>query len=1042
MIGFRGRQSYTRISISQNQGCLSKLRIGGGNLATRIKHTDLYQHNLSRCCSSARNGKSDAINYEIAHDSVVKLALQRYKELHFHSLVPGSFVIPQNNEEWPETVWGLQLGKIMMEIRNGSRKSMRNELEIIGLNQNSISKGKTCNRENLKLALLTYNKLHGSMVVPSEFVVPHDSDEWPDELWGLNLGNIVLEIREGVSRMSMRAELQAMGFVYTSHKGEKLPKYEAATAALLTYKKLYGDMLVKPIFRVPEKSDEWPEECWNLRLGKHVVGIRYGRLFSNMREELESIGFDYTKIKKYRDEAVKQAITRYKEIYGDFKIKSRFRIPDNSDEWPEMTWGMCLGVVVLGIRNGRRPMLHNQLDQMGFRRQALRHRKTHSFQIIRRALLWYQIQYGNMLVPKDFNVPTVSDSWPSVTWGVELGKIVSDVRGNRAHKGMKKELMRIKFDYRSQWVGQFNGYDAIKAALIRYKEMYGDMYVPHDFVIPHSSDYWIESSWGMVLGHITHRIRDGKRYVTKHDELNSIGFGFTSDRLNDRSEIVKTALQLYENLYGNMLVPSKFIIPDEHHEWPEKMWSMTLGKTVNAMRAGNSHTSLRNDLSEIGFDYYVSKISKKITNSEVVKLAFEVYQEKYGNVLVPQNFCIPSNTVEWPERTWDMKLGKVNRQVLFGKKYDHENEKKKLSKLGFRYSSQRLLRRNGDAVVKLAIERYYTLFGDISIPYSYCIPDESAEWPEDVWGMALGYIVSMMRLSGHYKTLKEQLIEEGYHFTEDRVQQNEFRKFPDKLVKSAIIRFHEINGNLNIPTRMIVPIDNKDWPEAMWNLPLGMIYFRLRKRGSKPEMKKELEKMGYDVNKERQKGSIGYDYIASALESYKKVYGHISVPNRFVVPNNDPNWPEKFWGAKLGHWATAIRGGLNYASKREELLKMGFDFNDYHNSHAYHLRILNSLKRYKELHGSLKMYKAYKVPSDSPLWDESLWGTRLGTGVTGIRYGIYLAAYRAEYEAIGLVYRDKYPGLNLTKVEEEIKLSSVERDAEENEYDEQEIECV
>ena len=1038
---FRGRQSYNKISTSQNQGCLSKLRVGG-NFAPRIKRTNLYQHNLSRCSSSARSGKSNAIKFEIAHDSVVKLALQRYKELHFHSLVPGSFVIPQNNDEWPEAVWGLQLGKIMNEIRDASRKSMRNELETIGLNYNSKSNGKTCNRENLKLALLTYNKLHGSMQVPSAFVVPHDSDEWPDFLWGLNLGKIALEIREGVSRGPMRKELQAIGFIYTSYRGEKLPQYEAVTVALLTYKKLHGDMLVKPIFRVPDRSDDWPEECWNMRLGKHVTGIRYGKLFANMRGELESIGLDYTKQKVYKDEAVKQAIIRYKEIYGNFKMKYRFKIPDNSDKWPEITWGMPLGFVVHGIRHGRRPMLHNALDQMGFRSQAVSHDRFHSFQIIKRALLWYQILYGDMLVPRDFNVPTVCDSWPSVTWGVKLGKIASDIRGDRAHKSMKKELMKIKFDFGSQWVGQFNGFEAIKAALIQYKEVYGDMYVPDDFIVPHGSDDWIESSWGMVLGHIANRIRDGKRYVTKHDELNSIGFGFSSHRLRDRSETVKMALQLYENLYGNMLVPNKFIVPDEHHEWPEEMWGMTLGKTVNAMRAGNSHTSLRNDLSEIGFDYYVSKISKKIANPEVVMMAFDAYQEKYGNVLVPQDFCIPSNTLEWPQRTWGMKLGKANRQVLFGKKYDHENEKKKLIKLGFRYSSQRLLRTNGDAVVKLAIERYYTLFGDINIPYSYCIPDESVEWPEAVWGMAIGYTVSMMRLSGHYKNLKDQLVDEGYQFTDDRAPPNEYRIFPDELVKSAIIRFHEINGNLDIPIKMVVQKDDKDWPEIMWNLPLGMIYFRIRKRGSKPDLKKELEKMGYDVSKERQRGSIGYDYIASAFEIYKKVYGHVSVPNQFVIPNNDTNWPQKFWGAKLGRWAGVIRRGLYYTSKREELLKMGFDYSDHHNSRAYHLRILNSLKRYKELHGSLKMHRAFKVPTGSPLWDESLWGTRLGTGVTGIRYGIYLTAYRAEYEAIGLVYRGQSPPLNLTEAEGRIELSNGERDAEENEFDEQEIERV
>jgi hypothetical protein len=52
---------------------------------------------------------------------------------------------------------------------------------------------------------------------------------------------------------------------------------------------------------------------------------------------------------------------------------------------------------------------------------------------------------------------------------------------------------------------------------------------------------------------------------------------------NDKYEIIETELLNYKRMYGNMLVPSNFVIPSSS-EWPELSWGFKLGITVCRIR--------------------------------------------------------------------------------------------------------------------------------------------------------------------------------------------------------------------------------------------------------------------------------------------------------------------------------------------------------------------------------------------------------------------------------------------------------------------------
>ena len=63
----------------------------------------------------------------------IRLALQRYQELHGDILPKKDFVVPHKTDIWPEALWGLKLGEFVLRTRYGVINSqIGGEFEKIG----------------------------------------------------------------------------------------------------------------------------------------------------------------------------------------------------------------------------------------------------------------------------------------------------------------------------------------------------------------------------------------------------------------------------------------------------------------------------------------------------------------------------------------------------------------------------------------------------------------------------------------------------------------------------------------------------------------------------------------------------------------------------------------------------------------------------------------------------------------------------------------------------------------------------------------------
>jgi hypothetical protein len=125
------------------------------------------------------------------------------------------------------------------------------------------------------------------MKVKRHFVVEWN-DLWPEDMWGLKLGNVVSRIRAGTVHKDKREELESIGFIFDNQS--RVHGWDLIKLALETYKALNGDLLVHQKFVVPTEDARWPSDTWGVKLGTVVRRIRTKNTHADHREEVIAMG--------------------------------------------------------------------------------------------------------------------------------------------------------------------------------------------------------------------------------------------------------------------------------------------------------------------------------------------------------------------------------------------------------------------------------------------------------------------------------------------------------------------------------------------------------------------------------------------------------------------------------------------------------------------------------------------------------------------------------------------------------------------------------
>jgi hypothetical protein len=143
----------------------------------------------------------------------------------------------------------------------------------------------------------------------------------------------------------------------------------------------------------------------------------------------------------------------------------------------------------------------------------------------------------------------------------------------------------------------------VKRALQAYERIYEDLLVPASFTIPEGDASWERDLWGMKLGITVMSIRNRDAYAELRPELEEMGFDYDPQLILHEWDKVKRALLAYKDMFGNLLMPAKFIIPDSS-SWEPDLWGVKLGSEVNQIRNRGDHCKDHmQELEEMGFDF-------------------------------------------------------------------------------------------------------------------------------------------------------------------------------------------------------------------------------------------------------------------------------------------------------------------------------------------------------------------------------------------------------------------------------------------------------
>ena len=151
--------------------------------------------------------------------------------------------------------------------------------------------------------------------------------------------------------------------------------------------------------------------------------------------------------------------------------------------------------------------------------------------------------------------------------------MVSNIRNRGDFAEHRAELEELGFDFGSQ--ENSPGWEVIKATLLVYHDIHGDLLVKQSFKVP-DEEPWPEDMRGKGLGAVVDSIRNKGCYAEHRAELGAMGFDYSSQEKSPGWEVIMATLLVYRDIHKDLLVPYRFKVPDEE-PWPEDMWGKSLG---------------------------------------------------------------------------------------------------------------------------------------------------------------------------------------------------------------------------------------------------------------------------------------------------------------------------------------------------------------------------------------------------------------------------------------------------------------------------------
>ncbi|KAF1792167.1 LNS2/PITP protein [Phytophthora cactorum] len=204
-----------------------------------------------------------------------------------------------------------------------------------------------------------------------------------------------------------------------------------------------------------------------------------------------------------------------------------------------------------------------------------------------------------------------------------------------------------------------------------------------------------------------------------------------------------------------------------------------------------------------------------------------------------------------------------------------------------------------------------------AVPLRFTVPStrnaEAQQWPEELQGMKLGTTISrFLKACASAKKpsrrrsldqVRAQLQELGVPEVEDWK-----RYLWDEVTVPAMETYRSKHGDLLMPVSFTVPEGDDEWPRSSWGYKLGYWTSELRRRKDTLQQYQleDLETLDFSWNAREARWNR---YFVPARQRYQELHGTAQVPQSFVVPCDDPDWPSELGGYRLGQKVNNLRCG-------------------------------------------------------------------------------------------------------------------------------------
>ena len=358
-----------------------------------------------------------------------------------------------------------------------------------------------------------------------------------------------------------------------------------------------------------------------------------------------------------------KSIQKYKDIYGNLLIPQSYDLMlDAEDTGPQ---GYKLGQHANSIRHTAKhypwrisPDDLAKLNEMSF----VWNSNDERFRRIITALVHYKKLYGSTVVPTKYVVPEDDEAWPLSLRGFTLGGRLSHV--------VRQKLTPKKIEFMEALgitAEELFDENRIDKSIIdidfkslqKYKDIHGDLRIPQSYNL--MLDVADLGPKGLKLGQHVKFIRTvSKLYPWRisPDNLAKLNeMGFIWDFNDQKFRRIILALVHYKKLYGTVLVPRSYVVPEDAEDWPVEMRRLRLGDKLQWIRTHELPPRQLEYMESLGISSETMLKQLAAMLIEALTIYKKVHKISKNEVFtVPGDFIVPS-AEPWPQHIWGLTLG-------------------------------------------------------------------------------------------------------------------------------------------------------------------------------------------------------------------------------------------------------------------------------------------------------------------------------------------------------------------------------------------------